>query len=62
VEQLLTEKPPFLNEDSDMIYTLHHKFIKGYFDFKTGKIIKNPDFNPSFCSGLFEKNLKKLSV
>lgn len=62
VEQLLTEKPPFLNEDSDMIYTLHHKFIKGYFDFRTGQIVKNPDFNPSFCSGLFEKNLKKLSV
>jgi hypothetical protein len=62
VEQILTEKPPFLNEDSDMIYTLHHKFIKGYFDFETGKIIKNPDFNPTFCSGLFEKNLKKLSV
>jgi hypothetical protein len=62
VEQILTEKPPFLNEDSDMIYTLHHKFIKGYFDYQTGKIVKNPDFNPSYCSGFFEKNLKKLIV
>lgn len=62
VEQILTEKPPFLNEDSDMIYTFHHKFIKGYFDFETGKIVKNPDFNPTYYSGLFEKNLKKLSV
>jgi hypothetical protein len=62
VEQILTEKPPFLNEDSDMIYTLHHKFIKGYFDYKTGKIVENPHFNPTFCSGIFEKNLQKLSI
>jgi len=62
VEQILTEKPPYLNEDSDMVYTLHHRFVKGYFNYQTGMIVKNPDFKPSYHSGIFEENLRKLSV
>jgi hypothetical protein len=61
VEQLLTEKPPYLNDDSEMIYTLHHKFVKGYFNYIEGNIIENQYFNPTYNSYQFYENLKKLT-
>ena len=62
VEQILTETPSYLNEESDEIYQLHPKFIKGCIDYKSGKIIKNPDFAPSYDSMTFKENLKKFDV
>ena len=61
VEQLLTEKPPYLNDDSEMIYTLHHNFVKGYINYVTGKVVENPDFNPTYNTNQFYENLKKLT-
>jgi len=45
---LLTIKEPFMGgEDGDqLVYTLPPHFIKGYFNRKTGEIVKNPNFNP----------------
>ncbi len=61
VEQLLTEKPPYLNEDSEMVYTFHHKFIKGHINYVNGEITENSDFNPTYNSNHFYENLKKLT-
>jgi len=60
VEQILTEKAPSMDENSDEIYTLPKQFIKGYFNYIEGTIEKNPDFNYNYHSPMFEKNLKKL--
>jgi hypothetical protein len=61
VENILTESPPFKNENADVIYQLSNKFVKGYINHQTGDITPNPDFNPVFNSPLFEKNLEILA-
>jgi len=58
VEEILTEKAIFMNEESEKVYTLHHKYIKGYVNYKSNKIVKNPEFNPFFDSKEFLKNIE----
>lgn len=58
VEELLVEKPAYLNDESENVYTLNHKYIKGYFNYRNKELVKNPDFNPKFDSKKFIKNLK----
>jgi hypothetical protein len=60
VENILTEKPPFRNENADVVYQLSNKFTKGYINHQTGEITVNPDFNPAYDSKAFEKNLELL--
>ncbi len=60
VENVLTETPPYLNENTDMVYLLSNRFIKGYINHQTGDITRNPEFNPSYNSPVFEKNLELL--
>lgn len=60
VEQLLTEQSPFTDENSDDIYILPKQYIKGYFNYIEGTIVKNPDFDYSYRSPKFEENLQKL--
>lgn len=57
VENVLTEKPPFLNENSDMVYLLSNRFVKGYINHQNGEITRNQEFNSSYNSPVFEKNL-----
>jgi hypothetical protein len=57
VEEVLAEKPPFINDDQEMVYTLHHKYIKGYFNYATCEIVPNPDYDPYFDSEEFMKNI-----
>lgn len=59
-ENILTEMPASGNENSDLIYQLSNKFIKGYINHKTGEIVKNTEFNPRFNSPIFAKNLEAL--
>lgn len=58
VENILTEIHPFKNENSDIIYQLSNKFVKGYINHQTGDIYSNPDFNPAYDSLVFQNNLK----
>lgn len=58
VEQILVEGDPVLDENNDLIYTLSKQFIKGYFNFREGYIIKNEDFNFNYDSDKFVENLK----
>lgn len=60
VEQLLTEIPPFTDENGDIVYTLAHQFIKGYINYETGDIINNPAFHPDYDSVSFQQNLDTL--
>lgn len=59
-ENILTEKPSFINDNADKVYILSNKFVKGYINHQTGKIVENPDFNPAYNSPVFEKNLELL--
>jgi hypothetical protein len=60
VENVLTESPPFKNENADTIYRLSNRFIKGYINHQTGEIFKNPEFNPMYNSPAFERNLEAM--
>ena len=60
VEQMLTEVPPFHDENNDVVYVLSNKFVKGYFNYETGEITSNPEFNPNFDCDIFRKKLARL--
>ena len=60
VEQILTETPPYTDENSDEIYTFPKQFIKGYFNYMDGTIVENPEFDFNYHSQKFEDNLKHL--
>ena len=62
VEQILTEMPPFLNEDEDVVFTLSNKFLKGFFNYETEQIVPNPEYNPDFNTDVFERNLNKIKA
>lgn len=59
VEQILTLKPPYLNDNSEEIYTLPPQYVKGYLNYSTGEIIENPEYNPGFNSKRFLENISK---
>lgn len=61
VEQILTEES-FMDENQDKVFTLSNKFIKGYINYSTGKIVNNPDFQPEYDSEIFRQNLTSLST
>lgn len=59
-ENILTEAPPYRNENSEMIYLLPPQYIKGYLNYRTGELISNPIFNPAFSSPGFTENIQRL--
>lgn len=62
VEQILTENPPSMNEDEDVVFTLSNKFLKGFFNYETEHITPNPEYDPEFNTDVFEQNLKKIKT
>jgi hypothetical protein len=56
-ENILTEKPPSRNDNSDLEYQLPFQFIKGFINYRTGEIFKNPGFDPWYNSPAFMKNI-----
>jgi len=62
VEQILTEVKSFMDENQDKVFTLSNKFVKGYINYSTGKIVNNPDFEPEYDSEIFRRNLTSLSI
>lgn len=56
-ENVITDEPPYRNENAEPVYLLPHQFIKGYINHLTGEITINPDFNPTYISPAFGKNL-----
>jgi hypothetical protein len=59
-ENLLTEEPPVMNENADMIYQLPSQFVKGYVNHRTGEIVRNPVYDPFYNTSGFRKNLESL--
>jgi hypothetical protein len=57
IENILTEMPPARNDNSDLVYQLSSKFVKGYINYRTGEIVKNPLFDPWYNSPEFRKNI-----
>ncbi|MGA1977686.1 MAG: hypothetical protein ABSG89_07495 [Bacteroidales bacterium] len=62
VENILTEVPPYYNENGDLIYLLPNKFVKGMINHKTGEIISNPEYNPMYNSPLFGRNIDQMKA
>jgi len=62
IENILTETPPFRNENSDLVYLLPKQFIKGYINHSTGEIVKNPDFNQEYNPPSFKANIDNLRL
>ncbi|HVN58828.1 MAG TPA: hypothetical protein VMT63_11050 [Bacteroidales bacterium] len=60
LENVLTETPPARNENSDNEYILSSHFIKGYVNYRTGEISRNPGFNPQFTSPSFNENISRI--
>jgi len=60
VEQVLTENPSYIDDNSDEIFILPKQYIKGYFNYLEGTIVKNPEFNYNYNSPKFDENLSKL--
>ncbi|HEY5469026.1 MAG TPA: hypothetical protein VIK07_00730 [Bacteroidales bacterium] len=60
-ENILTETPPLLNDNSEIVYQLSPRFIKGYINYRTGEIFNNPEFDPWYDSPSFIKNIELLS-
>ncbi len=58
LENILTEDPPLKNENSDMVYLLPNRFVKGYINHQTGEIAKNPEYDPNYDSPNFAKNIE----
>jgi hypothetical protein len=58
LENILTEESPSKNENSDMVYLLPNKFVKGYINHQTGEIVKNPEYASGYDSPNFIKNLE----
>jgi hypothetical protein len=59
-ENILTETPPWRNDNSDLVYQLSSQFIKGYINHRTGEIVRNPGFDPLYNSPGFIKNIDLL--
>lgn len=59
-ENILTERPPEKNDNSDTVYTLPSKYIKGIINHRTGEITANEGFDPFYSSPWFEKNLERI--
>ncbi|MCJ7446637.1 MAG: hypothetical protein MUO72_02990 [Bacteroidales bacterium] len=62
VENVLTENAPFRDDNSELVYVLSPRFVKGIINHRTGEITRNPVFNPLYDSPNFEKNIEMLKA
>jgi hypothetical protein len=60
VEELLCESPFRISEEQEKVFTIHKNFIKGYFNYYEGNIVKNQTYNSEYDCPQFEKNLNLL--
>ncbi len=60
IENIFSEIPPEYNEEAEEYsYTLPRQFIKGFANYITGEMVRNPVFNPNYDSPTFESNLNR---
>lgn len=56
-EYILSDIPPYCNDDGDMIYLLSKHYIKGYFNNKTEEMVYNIKFDPLYDSPQYLRNI-----
>jgi len=57
IEEILSETGAKINNENEKIFTLHKKFVKGYFNYINCEIVKNADFDFNFDSDIFKENI-----
>ena len=57
-EEVLTKEYSSKNENGEEKFLLYPEFVKGYFNYHTGEIKKNPGFNSGFDTDLFLKRIR----
>ena len=60
-EEIFTISPPVIGDNDEYIYTLSPSYIRGIFDKKSGKMIDNPNFNPSYDAPEYLENYNRLT-
>ncbi|MCD4768590.1 MAG: hypothetical protein K8R35_00280 [Bacteroidales bacterium] len=60
-EEIFNVSVPVLGDNDEYIYTLSPRYIKGIFNKKTGAMIDNPDFNPSYDAPEYLENYNRLT-
>ena len=60
LENILTETSPCRNDNSEDVYVLSSRFVKGYLNFRTGEIFQNQGYDPDYKSPAFESNIARL--
>jgi len=53
-EHILSKDRRYDEDESDYVYRLNEKFVKGYIDRKKGEFYRNPNFDPSY----FDESMK----
>jgi len=59
VEHVLSERVPINDENDETIFTLSSSFIKGYFNYETGDIVRNSSFNANQDLPVFKENVER---
>lgn len=60
-EEIFTISVPVISDNDEYIYTLSPRYIRGVFNKKTGEMIENPDFNPSYNAPEYLENYVRLT-
>lgn len=58
VQNFLAEEPS-VNEQEVETHYLPLQFVKGYFNDKTGELVRNPGYNPNYDCEEFEENIRR---
>jgi hypothetical protein len=53
IEEVITVTEPVIGDNDELVYTISHKHILGYFIIKTAEFIKNDSWDPSFIASNF---------
>lgn len=56
-ENILTVPHSVENDNSELVFQLVAQYIKGFVNYRTGEMVKNPGFDPKFDSPDFIKNI-----
>jgi hypothetical protein len=52
IEEVLSISKPYVSDNDEMVYTISPKHIPGYFNTKTGDLIRNKNYDPSYNTWL----------
>jgi hypothetical protein len=62
VEEILSSTGPFLDENNEVTHVLSKFYVKGFVNYESGEIVRNPVFNAKYDSETFKKNLSGIEL